>query len=111
YFGLWWYLTVSNQETESAKVAGFAKLFTQTAERDRGVQAVRREWRRYMEAMGVDPEFAPMLHALAWVGHALDQSARHRANGEQLSEPRARNVYCLYVEQLARKRAAFARSV
>jgi hypothetical protein len=52
-----------------------------------------------------------MLHALAWVGHALDQSARHRANGEQLSEPRARNIYCRYVEQLARKRAGLARSV
>jgi hypothetical protein len=111
YFGLWWYLTVSRREAESARVAGFVKLFTLTAERDRAVHAVRREWRRYMEAMGLDPEFAPMLHALAWVGHALDQSARHRENGEQLSEPRAKNIYCRYVEQLAQKRAVFARSV
>lgn len=111
YFGLWWYLTVTRREAEPDKVAGFVRLFTATADRDRVAHAVRSQWRRYMEAMGVGPDFAPMLHALAWAGHALDQAARHRANGEPSSEPRAQNVYCRYVEQLAQKRAGFARSV
>jgi aminoglycoside phosphotransferase (APT) family kinase protein len=111
YFGLWWYLVVSRKEAEYSKVAGFVKLFTATVDRDKTVRAVRSQWRRYMRAVGVDREFAPMLHALAWVGHALDEAARHRANGEQLPEPRAQNIYCRYIEQLAQKRAGFVRSI
>lgn len=108
YFGLWWYLTVSRSEVESDKVTGFTKLFLESADRDRLVRMVRTQWRRYMEAMGIDPEFAPMLHALTWVSHALDEAARQRANGEHLFEPRAQNIYCRYVEQLAQDHTGLA---
>lgn len=111
YFGVWWYLTVSRHEADSDKVAGFARLLTAADDRERVVRTVRRQWRRYMEGMGVDPELAPILHAVAWTGHALDQAARQHGNGETMSEPRAGNIYCRYVEQLAQRRAGFVRNV
>jgi hypothetical protein len=52
-----------------------------------------------------------VLHTLTWVGHALDYAARQQASGVQLSESRAGNIYCRYIEQLAQQRASFLRAV
>jgi N-acetylglucosaminyl-diphospho-decaprenol L-rhamnosyltransferase len=111
YFGLWWYLTVSKRDEESSKIAGFAKLFTTTANNEVAVSAVKGQWKYYMDAMDVDPGLAPVLHTLTWVGHALDYAARQQASGVQLSESRAGNIYCRYIEQLAQQRASFLRAV
>jgi aminoglycoside phosphotransferase (APT) family kinase protein len=101
YFVVWWYQAVKRLDGP-AKEVGFARLLQPGAAPDREAAAVRQEWARYLSALEVDRRFVPVLHAVTWISHALDEADRFAATRSPDADPRSGNVYCRYIEALAK---------
>jgi GT2 family glycosyltransferase/aminoglycoside phosphotransferase (APT) family kinase protein len=110
YFGVWWYQTVHRLHDERDKLSGFRRLVSSDPTSDRATRAVRAEWDRYLEVLDIDAGFAPLLHALTWMGHALDEADRLGSSGSPDRDPRSGNIFCRYVESLAAGSATSAES-
>jgi aminoglycoside phosphotransferase (APT) family kinase protein len=108
YFGVWWYQTVHRLHDEQDKLSGFRRLVSSDPTSDRASRAVHAEWDRYLAAMDIDAGFAPLLHALTWMGHALDEADRLGSSGRPDRDPRSGNIFCRYVESLAARSATSA---
>jgi hypothetical protein len=68
--------------------------------RDRLATAARRAWAGYVDALGIDRRFVPLLLALTWIERANDRMFRPRHDAAGREDP-ARARYVAYVDRLA----------
>jgi hypothetical protein len=106
-FAMTWHQAVCGRATSARRAAGIAALLANTgARRDRrAAKAARRALARYMETVGVDPAFQPVLVVASAVEHALRRLQQQRDAGVAADAApatlRGGNVHGELVEQIA----------
>jgi hypothetical protein len=85
----------------AASLRGFARLFCEPDPKDPVRTAVDQAIAVYLEGMGIDVRFFPLLLVLMWVKRSLSRAERQSTLGTHGVGLRSDNVYVEYVVRLA----------
>ena len=101
HFVLQWSYSVARLDGEAAQLDRFRELFCGAATSDAGVNAARAAIARYMERLGIDERFLPLLLIYAWIEKAITYAEAQREYGRAAVDGRAGNRSAAYIGILA----------
>jgi hypothetical protein len=96
YFATEWHLRARRLRGRRAELRGFRALFLEPT--GPAARAAHEAFEDYMQRVGVDPRFFPLLAVVAWIERALDRADRQVTAGAAAGGD---NRYADYVRLLA----------